>query len=245
MSVTQVLFRKTRSALFRFKQFVHSARFGFSPDQIYDASFYDSSGFAKTPYTAEKIASYLFERYQPTSVMDFGCGTGNYLIQFAQKGCQVLGVEGSQAGIQRVPESVTAIHFDLREPLLTNKRFDLVMSIEVAEHIPHKYSSVLVASICRHAKELIVFTAAPPNAPGEDHINSKNALIGIASLKNMASFTPHTKANLSNNTPKHTILRTGSKDGLLSTPPQVMPHPPKAANSPNTVALFARYHGRF
>ncbi len=171
MSVTQVLFRKTRSALFRFKQFVHSARFGFSPDQIYDASFYDSSGFAKTPYTAEKIASYLFERYQPTSVMDFGCGTGNYLVQFAQKGCQVLGVEGSQAGVQRVPESVTAIHFDLREPLLTNKRFDLVMSIEVAEHIPHKYSSVLVASICRHAKELIVFTAAPPNAPGEDHIN--------------------------------------------------------------------------
>lgn len=169
-----IVLRKARSALIRLRSFLVSARFGVSPDTVYRDSFYDGGGFARTEKTALAITSYLFERFQPMSVLDLGCGMGNYLKCFATKGCNVVGIEGSSAGIGRVHQSVLAIQHDLRKTLIINQTFDLVMSVEVAEHIPKKYSKNLVASICRHARGLVVFTAAPPGIPGDDHINCQD-----------------------------------------------------------------------
>ena len=165
--------RKARSAFVRLRRFLVSARFGASPNLVYRDSYYDDGGFAKTDATAEVITAYLSDTYHPASVLDVGCGTGVYLKYFAARGCQVVGVEGSTAGISRVPPEVAVIQHDLRKPLQLNQQFDLVMSIEVAEHIPEKFSATLIDSICGHAKDMIVFTAAPPGTPGGDHINCR------------------------------------------------------------------------
>jgi len=165
--------RKVRSAGIRLRRFLVSARFGASPSTVYRDAYYDDNGFAKTEATAGVITAYLMDKFHPASVLDLGCGTGVYLRHFAAKGCQVFGVEGSAAGISRVPAEVPAVQHDLRTPLQLERQFDLVMNIEVAEHIPGKFSETLVHSICRHAKDLVVFTAAPPGTPGEDHINCR------------------------------------------------------------------------
>lgn len=169
-----VVVRKTRSAFIRLHRFLVSARFGASPDTIYGDDFYDDGGFSKTEETAASITSYIAGKYHPRSVLDVGCGMGNYLAYFAKDGCETLGVEGSQAAIRRVPETVLAIQHDLRKPLRVNRKFDLVMSVEVAEHIPRKYSETLVDAICNHARDLVVFTAAPPGTPGNDHVNCRD-----------------------------------------------------------------------
>lgn len=169
-----IIMRKSRSAFTRIRKYFVSAKFGASPDTVYKNSFYDDGGFARTEKTATCITSYLFERFQPASVLDLGCGMGNYLKHFADKGCKVVGVEGSSDALTRVPKSVLAVQHDLRQPLFINQKFDLVMSVEVAEHIPSRYSKNLVNSICRHAQNLVVFTAAPPGTPGEDHINCRD-----------------------------------------------------------------------
>lgn len=169
-----VLIRKARSAVVRLRRFFVSAKFGFSPDVVYKNEFYCDGGFSKTEETARTMTSYLYDQFRPTSVLDLGCGMGNYLKYFAERGCRAVGVEGSSAGVSRVPESVIAFQHDLRKPLGTNQKFDLVMSVEVAEHIPKKYSRNLVSSVCRHARDVIVFTAAPPGTPGQDHINCQD-----------------------------------------------------------------------
>lgn len=166
-----ILLRKVRSAVVRLRRNVVSARFGASPDQIYGDKFYDGGGFAATDHTAVVMVPYLLQRFAPKSVLDLGCGMGNYLKLFAKAGCRVVGLEGSASGLKRVPESVLAIQYDLRKPLVINQTFDLVMSVEVAEHLPKKYSRTLVGSLCRHSKGLVLFTAAPPGTPGDDHIN--------------------------------------------------------------------------
>lgn len=170
---TNIVLRKARSAFIRLRRNIVSARFGASPDAVYTAAFYDGGGFARTDETAAAIASYLIQRFNPRSVLDLGCGMGHYLQYFAANGCRAVGVEGSAAGLARIPDTVLAMQHDLRKPLIVNQRFDLVMSVEVAEHVPKKYSRTLVRSLCRHSNGLIVFTAAPPGTPGDDHINCR------------------------------------------------------------------------
>lgn len=170
----KVLLRKARSAAVRLRRTVVSARFGASPDQVYGNTFFDGGGFVGTEETARAMSGYLFHRFTPASVLDLGCGMGNYLRHFAENGCRAVGLEGSAAGLGRIAKSVIAIQHDLRRPVLFNQRFDLVMSIEVAEHVPKRHSRTLVESLCRNSNGLIVFTAAPPGTPGDDHINCRD-----------------------------------------------------------------------
>jgi len=168
-----VLLRKARSAYIRARRFVVSARFGASPDTVYGDEFYTDGGFSETDRTAKLVTSYLMEKYAPDSVFDVGCGMGNYLTYFAAAGCFVFGIDGSSSGVARVPQTVLAIQHDLRTPFVSNRRFDLVMSIEVAEHLPNRSAATLVRSICESACGLVLFTAAPPGTPGTDHINCR------------------------------------------------------------------------
>ncbi len=166
-----VVLRKIRSAGIRFKGFVISQRFGFTPDKLYGDAFYDGSGFAKTENAAEKIGKFLVEKYNPKSVLDIGCGQGNYLKYFAQSGCLAVGCDGSSAGISRVPADAIGFQFNVCEPLFMNRKFSLVFCVEVGEHIPGRSSETLVDSICRNAEAVIVFSAAPPGVFADDHIN--------------------------------------------------------------------------
>jgi hypothetical protein len=74
----------------------------------------------------------------------------------------------------------TAIHIptsqflarDLAQPLLLDRQFDLVESLEVAEHIPEQASDQFIDSLVRHGR-LILFSAATPGQGGEHHINEQ------------------------------------------------------------------------
>lgn len=148
-----------------------SQRFGFSPDVIYGKEFYDGPGFAKTRQSANKIATFLQESFSPANVLDIGCGPGEYLRAFTELGTDAVGCDGASDGIRRAPISAFSFVHDLRKPLVTNKKFDLVMCIEVAEHLLPASSDILCTSICGNADQTIVFTAAPEGCPGDDHIN--------------------------------------------------------------------------
>jgi hypothetical protein len=49
----------------------------------------------------------------------------------------------------------------------------LIISLEVAEHIPEKYEAVYLDNIFRHAKEGIILSWAVPGQGGLSHINNK------------------------------------------------------------------------
>lgn len=116
---------------------------------------------------------YMAEKYQPGAVLDIGCGIGQYLALFRRFGAvEVLGVDGVPPEAVRgvlAPAEYTAR--DLARPLDLGRRFDLVVCVEVAEHMAEADAATLLNSIERHAAGRIIFSAAEPEQPGHGHIN--------------------------------------------------------------------------
>ncbi|HMF68652.1 MAG TPA: class I SAM-dependent methyltransferase, partial [Phyllobacterium sp.] len=116
---------------------------------------------------------YLADRDRPESVLDIGCGAGAYLKYFAAQGTQqIMGVDGidGRFGYLKPNEYSKA---DLTDPLQLNRTFDLVICVEVIDHLPAQSERVLVDSIVRHARDRILFSGARPGQPGVGHINCR------------------------------------------------------------------------
>ncbi len=61
---------------------------------------------------------------------------------------------------------------DLTRPLEIDRRFDLAMSMEVAEHLPEARSASFVADLTRLAPA-VLFSAAVPGQGGIEHMNER------------------------------------------------------------------------
>lgn len=61
---------------------------------------------------------------------------------------------------------------DLEKPLALDRRFDLVLCLEVAEHLPPTAAEILIDSLTRHADH-ILFSAAVPSQGGTHHVNEQ------------------------------------------------------------------------
>ncbi|NJO18632.1 MAG: class I SAM-dependent methyltransferase [Thioploca sp.] len=110
----------------------------------------------------------------PRHVIDVGCGVGTWLSVFLEYGVnEVIGIDGDYINQQmlRIPEKCFMPH-DLTKPLSLEKKFDLVLSLEVAEHSPDKYADLFVNNLTGLGS-VIVFSAAIPFQGGENHVNEQ------------------------------------------------------------------------
>jgi SAM-dependent methyltransferase len=126
-------------------------------------------------YSAFAITSILSTQIKIESVLDVGCATGTWLRAWSQVGVKDLqGIDGEYVDrrMLEVPESMfTAV--DLNDAFDIKRQFDLVQSLEVAEHIEELASESFAESLVRHAHRYILFSAAPPGQGGEYHINEQ------------------------------------------------------------------------
>lgn len=126
-------------------------------------------------YSARVIVKILVAELSIKSVLDVGCAKGTWLEAWSASGVdRIHGVDGDYVDARRlvIPAELftstnVAQMFDL------GKRFDLVQSLEVAEHIPVDSSDIFVQNLVNHSKGFILFSAAPPGQGGEFHINEQ------------------------------------------------------------------------
>jgi len=141
--------------------------------ELYGESFYRSIA-SPARRSAEVLVPALQELLAPRSVLDVGCGTGQWLTQF--QACGVEDVQGVDAPwideveLEISPEKVRSC--DLSTPLDLGRCFDLAISLEVAEHLPESAAGGFVESLVRHA-EVVLFSAAIPGQGGEGHLNER------------------------------------------------------------------------
>ncbi|MES0828242.1 class I SAM-dependent methyltransferase [Ruegeria sp. SCP11] len=129
---------------------------------------------SQTRPTARIILSHLFNICQIKSVCDVGCGVGTWLSAAQELGAEsVLGFEGPWvAASQMEVDPLIVKQQDLEQPIQVDMRFDLVMSLEVAEHLTPTRGPSLVAELC-NLSDLVLFSAAILHQGGTGHKNER------------------------------------------------------------------------
>lgn len=139
--------------------------------RIYDRSFFQDANEEKAR-SAAAVADILCQFYHFETVFDVGCGCGLYLAELARLGKEAVGCDLSCDGVRLVPPSVTAFQADVTRPIVMNRRFDISMCFEVAEHTRRRFSQTLVQN-CVSLADRVLFTSAPPGQGGVGHINER------------------------------------------------------------------------
>jgi SAM-dependent methyltransferase len=151
-------------------------------ETLYSAAFFDAQS-ASSLQSARVALGLLFDAglALPSSVLDVGCGVGPWLRAVGEIGVvDRLGVDGDY-----VDRSALLVPPDLFIPvdLATQNvsdivkrqrraRFDWVMCLEVAEHLPFDRSSGFVEELCELG-DVVLFSAAIPYQHGTGHINEQ------------------------------------------------------------------------
>jgi SAM-dependent methyltransferase len=142
-------------------------------NELYDESFYayQVDGSVRS---ARLILARLFEVFRPQSVADFGCGRGSWLAASESLGASKLhGFDGPWVEPGRLlSKQIVFTPVDMGGEIELPTRYDLAISVEVAEHLPAGRAAAFVRTLCR-AADVVVFGAAIPYQQGVGHINEQ------------------------------------------------------------------------
>jgi hypothetical protein len=124
--------------------------------------------------SAAAVVPHIVRFFRPRSVVDFGCGLGTWLSELADAGVdEVLGLDGPWVDTSALlipPACFRPVN--LVCPVTLTKRYDVALSLEVAEHLPESGADALVGSLV-DAAPVVVFSAAIPGQGGVEHVNEQ------------------------------------------------------------------------
>ncbi len=123
-----------------------------------------------SPELSKIINSYVSTNNIKT-VYDLGCGNGEYLDSLVNECPEIsaTGFEGFQ--VERLFKNV--ITKDLSEPLQLDPA-DLVISIEVGEHLPKEFEQTFIDNISNNATNHRIISWAIEGQDGLGHVNCQN-----------------------------------------------------------------------
>ena len=124
----------------------------------------------------KKIVPEIIKILNPKSIVDFGCGIGTFLNVFKQYGVKdVLGIDGPWVNKSLLLKYIDAEEFqesNLEEEIKLSKKYDLAVSLEVAEHLSMDSANIFAQNLI-NSGNVILFSAAIPNQGGQNHINEQ------------------------------------------------------------------------
>ncbi|MCM1512467.1 MAG: class I SAM-dependent methyltransferase [Oxalobacter formigenes] len=139
---------------------------------IYSEKFYKKQ-MTGSRLSAGVIVPIVMDIFKPGSVIDIGCGTGTWLSVFEAYGCKILGMDGDY--VNRNMLHVNPDFFipgDLSHEIHASEKFDLAVSLEVAEHLPETRAKSFVKELT-NLSSVVLFSAAIPFQGGKNHVNEQ------------------------------------------------------------------------
>ena len=144
------------------------------PNGLYDSDFY-SKHFEGMANSAKKVLDLLYKLYQPKSVIDIGCGRGAWLAVAESLGSTKLkGMDGLWVKKRELLSKnidFEAVDFERSVPEIEEK-YELCISLEVAEHITEYNARKFVDTLCK-ASDIVLFSAAIAHQGGMNHVNEQ------------------------------------------------------------------------
>jgi SAM-dependent methyltransferase len=142
-------------------------------DELYTRQYFQTAVDPQAAASAPAMVASMVQELRPASVVDVGCGTGQILLSFQKSGVSGRGLEYSDAALEICRERGLDVQkFDLEQEAQPSLRADLVVSTEVAEHLPPRCADRYVDLLCSIADTAFI-TAAIPGQTGTDHVNEQ------------------------------------------------------------------------
>lgn len=139
------------------------------------AQYNHNTGFHNLDAPSE-IVPYIMATINPKSVIDIGCGTGTFLKVFKDYGVSnIMGIDGIWCNRDLLYQNIEEHEFqvrDMEKSLNINQKYELVVCLEVAEHLTHHRAESFVADLTL-ISDVILFSAAIPNQGGDHHYNEQ------------------------------------------------------------------------
>lgn len=129
-----------------------------------------AAGSPLAEQAAARIVPALTAMFQPRTAIDVGCGTGAFTAALLGAGVDTFGADGPELRPYLLFNPDHFIAADLAGTFELPSRFDLVLSLEVAEHLPARTADTFVRTLIGLG-DLVVFSAASPHQSGPGHVN--------------------------------------------------------------------------
>jgi cyclopropane fatty-acyl-phospholipid synthase-like methyltransferase len=106
------------------------------------------------------------------SVVDFGCGMGNYVKTFKENNLNASGFDGNP----NTPELTNNLCkvLDISVPVKFEEPFDWVLSFEVGEHLPKEFEDTFINNLHNNNKYGIILSWAVKGQGGYGHFNEQS-----------------------------------------------------------------------
>lgn len=140
---------------------------------IYSKGFFKNRNLGALK-SAEIIVPIVIDLIRPKSVVDVGCALGEFLYFFKEYGIEnILGIDGEWVDKKSILISKDEfLSHNLKKPLKIERKFDLALCLEVAEHLPEDFSNMLIETLT-NLSSVVLFSAAIPFQGGKHHINEQ------------------------------------------------------------------------
>ena len=135
--------------------------------RVYDASYYQNH----TKYYERGIANFekfVRENVDFQSLCELGCGTGAFSAPFVNDK-DVLGIDFSVGATEVHYLGKNFLSGDLSKPLNLGKEFDLVLSLEVWEHLMPQVEEQYLENIFALKPKTLILSCAIPGQVGRHH----------------------------------------------------------------------------
>ena len=148
---------------------------------LYNEDYYHS-GCGPIPYEEPEhwikffghVADKIIATINPTTVLDAGCAMGYLVAALRDRGVEAYGVDISEYAISMVRKDIKPYCFisSLTESLPQGipNRFDLVVTIEVLEHLCAEDGKKVIENLCNYS-DTIIFSSTPDDFTEPTHIN--------------------------------------------------------------------------
>ena len=173
-------------------------------ENLYDSDYYENYTNEKNiPYRDksweigfERIAEHIIEEFNPKTFLDVGCAFGYLVAALRDRGVEAYGIDISEFAISQVREDIKPYckAWSALDGIPDDfpSKYDLLSTIEVAEHLYPDDGEIFIRNICK-LSDRIIFSSSPDEEEEVTHFNVQPAEYWVMKFFDNDFFNDYTK----------------------------------------------------